>query len=45
MVTKATACCSVGKGRGLEEGQTAEVQPAKSTLKCEVPGGVGVEEM
>lgn len=33
------------RGRGLEEGQTAEVHPAKSTLKCEVPGGVGVEEM
>lgn len=45
MVTKTTACCPVKKGRGLEEGQAAEVQPAKSTLKCEVPGGIGVEEM
>lgn len=33
------------KGRDFMEGQTAEVQPGKSTLKCEVPGGVGVEEM
>lgn len=45
MVTKATACCPVTKGGGTEEGQTTEVQAAKSTLKCEVPGGVGVEEM
>lgn len=33
------------RGRGLEEGQTAEVQAAKSALKCEVPGGDGAEEM
>lgn len=45
MVTKTTACCPAKKGRGLEEGQAAEVQPAKSTLKCEVPSGIGVEEM
>lgn len=45
MVAKATACGPRWKGRGLEEGHTAEVQPAKSTLMCWVPGGVGVEEM
>lgn len=45
VVTKATACRLNQGGRDSVEGQTAEVQTAKSTLKCGVPGGVGVEEM